>query len=540
MSPVGWRAIDPDGLTTERHFGRTLTCFAERPDNVGAMLGAAAERNPDGEAVVDGGTRLSYRDLVQHAERMAWTMCHLGLTRGDRVGIWSGNRWEAVAAVAACLRGEFVAVPLGHRLQTDEVDYMLNDSGARALIVEDTLAARVPGKRNTPHLRHVFAVGDSGGGELFDATDGTAGEPPSVGGEEALAFLMYTSGTTGRPKGAMITHFNLAHSIIHYRRTMRLRDRLERTLLAVPFTHITGLVAQVLTLFGCAGAVIVQREFKADTAIRLLRGERVTHTVMVPAMYNLMLRTGDLDAASLPHLRIGAYGGAPMPTALIEEIHRRLPGLELMNAYGSTETTSPATLLPASDAVRRRDSVGLPVHCADIRVCDDDGRDLPPGAIGELRIGGPMVVPGYWNLPEVTRATFGDGSWRSGDIGRIDADGYVEVLDRSKDMINRAGYKVYSAEVESLLARHPGVAEAAVVARPCPVLGERVHAFVAVAAGEPTARELASFAAARIADYKVPETFTLQTEPLPRNANGKIVKSTLRARVLAETPEPAR
>ena len=172
-------------------------------------------------------------------------------------------------------------------------------------------------------------------------------------------------------------------------------------------------------------------------------------------------------------------------------------------------------------------------------MCDDDGRNLPPGSIGELRIGGPMVVPGYWNLPEVTRTIFSDGSWRSGDIGRIDGDGYVEVLDRSKDMINRAGYKVYSAEVESLLAQHPGVVEAAVVARPCPVLGERVHAFVAIAAGQPTAQELASFTASRLADYKVPETFTLQTAPLPRNANGKIVKSALRARVLAEIPEPA-
>ena len=539
MSPAGWRAVDPDGLTTERHFGRTLTCFAERPGNIGAMLGAAAERNPDGEAVVDGGTRLSYRDLLQHAERTAAAMRGHGLTRGDRVGIWSGNRWEAVAGVAACLRGEFVAVPLGHRLQTDEVAYMLSDSGARALIVEDALAARVPGTRRTPDLRHVWPVGDADAGAVPGAPAGAGEVPPPAGGEEALAFLMYTSGTTGRPKGAMITHFNLAHSILHYLRTMRLRDTLERTLLAVPFTHITGLVAQVLTLFGCAGAVVVQREFRADAAIGLLRGERITHTVMVPAMYNLMLRTGGLDAAPLPHLRVGAYGGAPMPTALIEEIHRRLPGLELMNAYGSTETTSPATVLPAADAVGRRDSVGLPVHCADIRVCDDDGRDLPPGSIGELRIGGPMVVPGYWNLPEVSRATFGDGSWRSGDIGRIDADGYVEVLDRSKDMINRAGYKVYSAEVEGLLAQHPGVVEAAVVARPCPVLGERVHAFVAVAAGEPTARELASFTAARLADYKVPETFTLQTEPLPRNANGKVVKSALRARVLAETPEPA-
>jgi len=536
----GWRTNDSGGLITETHFGRTLTCFAERPRNIGAMLCATAARHSDGDAVIDGRRRLSYAELLRRAEGMVVAMHRVGLARGDRVGIWSGNRWEAIAAVVACLRAEFVAVPLGHRLQTDEVDYMLNDSGAKALIVDDVLAARVPGKRRLPDLRHVFPLTDKGVHKTFAADAASEPGPPPVGNEETLAFLMYTSGTTGRPKGAMITHFNLAHSVLHYIRGMRLSDKLERTLLAVPFTHITGLVAQILTMFACAGAIVVQREFKADAAVRLLRDERVTHAVMVPAMYNLMLRSGGLEAAPLPCFRIGAYGGAPMPPALTEEIHRRLPGLELMNAYGSTETTSPATLLPAADTVRRRDSVGLPMHCAEIFVCDEEGRELPPGSVGELRIGGPMVVPGYWNLPEVNRDTFGDGSWRSGDIGRIDADGYVEVLDRSKDMINRAGYKVYSAEVEGLLVQHPEVVEAAVVARPCPVLGERVHAFVTVTSDQPTARELTHFVAARIADYKVPETFTLQAEPLPRNANGKIVKSSLRARALAEIPESVR
>ncbi len=537
MNPIGWRAVDPGGLTTERHFERTLTCFRDRPANLGAMLCATAVRCPDGEAVIDDGQRRSYRELLRRAEGMAAHLTRLGLVAGDRVGIWSGNRWDAIAAVVACLRAELVAVPLGHRLQTDEVAYMLEDSGARTLIVERALAARAPGKRHVSNLGSVLPLDRLG----TDPDDLRNCELPSpTGGEETLAFLMYTSGTTGRPKGAMITHFNLAHSILHYVRAMRLEDRTERTLLAVPFTHITGLVAQILTLFARAGTVVVQREFRADRTLRMLRNERITHTVMVPAMYHLILRSGGLDATPLPHWRIAAYGGAPMPAALVEEIQRRLPRLQLMNAYGSTETTSPATLLPPDDAVRRSGSVGIPMHCAEVRVCDTEGRVLGPGQNGELRISGPMVVPGYWNLPDVNRTVFGDGWWRSGDIGRMDADGYVEVLDRSKDMINRAGYKVYSAEVENLLLQHPGVVEAAVVARPCPVLGERVHAFVTVSSGGPTADELTRFAATRIADYKVPETFTLQSEALPRNANGKVVKSVLRTRAADDIAVPRR
>ena len=538
MIQPGWRSLEPDGLVTETHFGRTLTCFAKRPHTMGTMLAATAARCPNAEAIVDGRERLSYAQLLQNVETVATGFHQSGLIPGDRVAIWSGNCAEAVVAVAACIHAGLVAVPLGHRLQTDEVDYMLNDSGSRAIIVEETLHSRVPPWSRIPEVQHVYRIGGPDGSGMPIGCDRGGDPEHSDDDEESLAFLMYTSGTTGRPKGAMITHFNLAHSVLHYVRTMRLRERGERTLLAVPFTHITGLVAQILTMFACSGAVIVQRAFKADAAVGLLRDERVTHALMVPAMYNLILRSEELARGPLPELRVGAYGGAPMPAALIEEIHCRLPHLELMNAYGSTETTSPATILPAVDALRRRDSVGLQVHCAEIRVCDEQGGEQPPGTVGELRIGGPMVVPGYWNLPDANDATFGDGSWRSGDIGRIDADGYVEVLDRSKDMINRGGYKIYSAEVEGLLIQHQAVVEAAVVARPCPVLGERVHAFVTVSSQEITGTELQQFAAERIADYKVPETVTLQMEALPRNANGKIIKSVLRERALSAGAEP--
>lgn len=537
MRRPGWRDLDPGGIVREEHFGRVLSCFAGRPPTAAAMLAAAVAEHPGREALVDGPERLDYRTLGERAGRAAAGLFAAGIRAGDRVGVWSGNRSEAVVAVAACLRLGAVGVPLGHRLQTAEAQYMLADSGARALLVEDALAGRLPGRSAIPEVRVLAAFGDGADAlprwSELEAAGGGAPEPGT--GEEDLAFLLYTSGTTGRPKGAMLAHLNLVHSVIHYLRCMRLGPG-ERSLLAVPFTHVTGLVAQVLTMFGCAGATVVLREFRAEEAVRLLRDEAVTHAVMVPAMYNLILRTPGLP--DLPRFRVGAYGGAPIPEALVADLARALPGLEPMNAYGSTETASPATVLPPADAVRRRGSVGLAVHCAEIRVCGEDGGELPPGEVGEIRIAGPMVVPGYWNLPEATREGFADGAWLSGDLGRMDEDGYLEILDRSKDMINRGGYKVFSAEVEGALAAHAGVLEAAVVARPCPVLGERVHAFVAPADPAPSGDDLRAFAAGRLADYKVPEGVTFLDGPLPRNANGKVMKGELRARLAPEPDRP--
>jgi acyl-CoA synthetase (AMP-forming)/AMP-acid ligase II len=208
-----------------------------------------------------------------------------------------------------------------------------------------------------------------------------------------------------------------------------------------------------------------------------------------------------------------------MPPPTIARFAEKLPGLGLMNLYGATETTSPATMMPASETARHSDSVGRVVPCGEIRVAED----------GELWIRGPMVVRGYWNDAAASAREFTEGFWHSGDIGAVDAEGFVYVFDRKKDMINRGGYKIYSAEVESALLEHPGVLEAAVVAVPCPVLGERVHAFVTLRdPGGVTGKTLQAFCGERLADYKVPEGFTLRTEPLPRNANGKVLKRLLR------------
>jgi O-succinylbenzoic acid--CoA ligase len=260
--------------------------------------------------------------------------------------------------------------------------------------------------------------------------------------------------------------------------------------------------------------------------------ERITHTLMVPAMYKLCLLSGALLHHDLSQWRIGAYGGAPMPVATIDELAEQLPGMTLLNAYGATETSSPATLMPAGLTRAHADSVGVALPAAHILVMDDDGNELPCGETGELWIGGPMVVPGYWADEAATAAAFTAGYWHSGDLGSIDAEGFVRVFDRKKDMLNRGGFKIYSAEVENVLMAFPGMAEAAVVGKPCPVLGERVHAFVHLPGGADDGHALRRFCAERLADYKVPEGFVFSAEPLPRNANGKLMKRLMREKLL--------
>jgi acyl-CoA synthetase (AMP-forming)/AMP-acid ligase II len=236
----------------------------------------------------------------------------------------------------------------------------------------------------------------------------------------------------------------------------------------------------------------------------------------------------DFDSCDLSAWRIGGYGGAPMPIATIEKLAAKIPGLRLINAYGSTETTSPSTIMPPELTVAHIDSVGLPCPGAHIIVMDTDGRELPRGEIGEIWIHGGSVIRGYWNNPEATAESFTGGFWHSGDLGSIDPDNFVRVFDRKKDMINRGGLKIYSAEVESVLAGHPGVVESAIIAKPCPVLGERVHAVIVTRDSTVSPEALRTWCAERLSDYKVPETMDLTLEPLPRNANGKVMKRQLR------------
>jgi acyl-CoA synthetase (AMP-forming)/AMP-acid ligase II len=516
-------------MQLEARFGdRVVPAFCERPKTIWAMVSDAAARNPDGEALVCGDRRLTWRDVAQRSAEVATGLRKLGLQSGDRVALLLGNRIEFVLAMLGAAHLGAVTVLLSTRQQKPEIAYVLTDCGAKLLIHEAMLADRLPDPRDVPDLLHRISVDDDESASQFSGlVKNDALQEAADVAEQDVAMILYTSGTTGRPKGAMLAHCNVIHSAMIYEACMELTSA-DRSIAAVPLAHVTGVVANIMSMVRCAGTLIIVAEFKAAEYLKIASRERVTQTVMVPAMYNLCLLQAGFDSCDLGAWRIGGFGGAPMPIATIEKLAVKLPGLKLINAYGSTETTSPSTIMPPELTAAHLDSVGLPCPGADIIVVDPDGHELPRGEIGEIWIGSGSVINGYWNNPKATAESFTGGFWHSGDLGSIDAENFVRVFDRQKDMINRGGLKIYSAEVESVLAGHSAVVESAIIAKPCPVLGERVHAVVVTRDDGVSAEALRAWCAERLSDYKVPETIDLTAEPLPRNANGKVMKRQLR------------
>lgn len=513
-------------IRKERHFGeRVIKCFAKRPANAYAAFADAARAQPNREALVFGEIKYTYRTLLAEIDRAAARMHRMGLAKGDRIILFGGNRPEFVFNCFAAFRLGIIVVPADKRLRADEIAYLAKDCGASAIFHDAELESEIPGfgKPGRP-----CATGFMKFAEETKASDPTSG--PTID-EEDIVMLIYTSGTTGRPKGVMLTHLNLIHSCLHFHLmdSMSANDRIG---VVTPVTHVTGLVMGVVGALSIGATMILVEHFKARTFLETAARERMTQTVLVPAMYNLILLEPDLSRFDLSAWRLGNYGGAPMPEATIAAVAKAFPSLQLVNGYGSSETCSPAAMLPPGEGLRRMGYVGIELPCAEIVVMDEQGCELPPGEAGEVWIAGPMVGMGYWGDPEGSRASFVGGFWRSGDIGSIDADRYLKIHDRIKDVVNRGGYKIYSAEVENVLAQVPGVVEVAVVGKPCPVLGERVHAFVSVS--ETVAAETLRTAATKaLADYKIPETFTISGDRLPRNSAGKIMKRQLRDALIA-------
>ncbi|HET9444958.1 MAG TPA: class I adenylate-forming enzyme family protein [Steroidobacteraceae bacterium] len=517
-------------LRSELHFGdRLVRTFAERPANFDALLRATAAAHPNAVAFVQDTRRLTYSELDAALSRVAGNLAARGIAAGARVGVLCEASIEFMLATFGALRRGAIPVPIGIRLQAPELDYVIQHCGMEALIFDAALAHLLPAAQRAPGLQHRIAVGSAvAGADAFEQLLKPIDFAPASIEEEDVAMIMYTSGTTGKPKGAMLPHLALVHSAMHFQLCLG-HDASTRALLAIPPSHISGLGAVVMPMLRAGGCTVISQGFKAGAFLRQMAAERGTFTVLVPAMYKLCLMEPDFTSHDLSAWRVGIYGGAIMPPATIAELMQKLPHLQVVNGYGATETASPAAVMPLGHTAAQPDSVGKTVACGDIRILDEQGREVPTGESGELWIGGPMVAKGYWNDPQATRESFVGGYWRSGDIGSIDAQGYVRILDRRKDMINRGGYKVFSAEVEGALARHPDIVESVVVPYPDPVLGERVFAFICARRANLSGEEVRSFCRPLIADYKLPELFRIGSEPLLRNQNGKFDKPALRA-----------
>jgi long-chain acyl-CoA synthetase len=524
-----WPAALTRDLVTETHYGRALRCYPARPRTLGAVLDRAAGCVPERDAIVASDRRLTWRELRSEVDRMASALhARHGVKPGDRVALLFLNSAEFCIAVFACARLGAVAVTLNTKLKAPELEFMLQNSGARVLLMHDAVWSEIAPIRATIPCEAIYVSRRVPAGTMALESLTEQAAPPAVEvGEEDVAFIMYTSGTTGRPKGAMGTHLGILSSNISFERCMGLRDG-DRTLVAVPLFHVTGLIGQLLSMALVGGTTVIMRTFDAGEALRLLAAERITYMIAAPTVFTMMRQQPGYRASG-QHLRAVGYGGAPTPPDGVTAMREWLPTATLQNAYGMTETCSPTTLMPPGEELRHISSVGWPVPIADVRTVEvGTGRECGVDEVGELWVSGPMVVPGYWANPEATAATMGDGWLRTGDLARIDADGYVTVMDRLKDMINRGGEKIYCVEVEDVLCAHPAVLEAAVVGVADPIYGEAVKACVVARAGATVdAEDLRRWVGARLAKFKVPRQVAV-LDALPRNPNGKVIKSALR------------
>ena len=473
------------------------------------------------------------------------------IRNGDRVAIamrnfpeWSTVFWAAVSVGA-------VVVPLNAWWTGPELEYGLSNSGACLLFADAERADRLLPHLGKLDLRDAIAVRSKREPDAplrrLEEVMGRA-EPDASLPEVAIdpdddATIFYTSGTSGKPKGALGTHRNMCTNVVSLM-FAQARAALRRgeepaapggeaeqgaSLISVPFFHATGCHSILVASMLVGSKLVMMYKWDPERALELIERERITQFGGVPAMVWQVLESPSFAKRDLSSVTSIGYGGAPAPPELVARLKQEFPEVAPSNGYGLTETSSVTTLNSAEDYQARPDSVGAPVAVCELRVVDEEGEDAPPGGIGELWIKGPNVVKGYWNNPEATAESFTDGWLHSGDLARIDDEGFVYIADRVKDMLIRGGENVYCVEVEDALYTHPDVMDAAVIGLPHRVLGEEVGAVVQLRPGaQVSEEELKQHVALQLAAFKVPVRIDLRSEPLPRNVNGKILKSQLK------------
>ena len=489
--PRGESPFDTSGIERD---AAGIAHYTGLPASLVAMLRDSVAANPDGEALVEvGGRRLTYTELWDASARVAGGLVAAGVQRGDRVAnlLPAGVDW-VLGFLGTQLAGA-VAVPVNTRFAEPEIEYVLTDSGS-----EVVLRPGEPLPDGDPHAVDDLAPGD-------------------------LAAIFYTSGTTGFPKGAMTSHENFLSNVETALRVVDI-DRAEgpdsRSLVSVPLFHVTGCNSQLLVQLALRGTTVVLPVFGVAAFLRTVVEERINSLTSVPAIYALALAQSDFGAHDVGAVTRLSYGGAPMAPALIGRITDGFPNARLGNGFGLTETSSITTYLPHEWAAEHPDSVGFAAPVVDLALDEVD----PESGVGELLIRGPNVVLGYWNKPDATDEVMEDGWFLTGDMAKVDEDGYFFIVDRKKELIIRGGYNVYPREIEEVLYEHPAVSEVAVIGVADDALGEEVAAMVVLKAGaEASEDDIRAYAKERVAAYKYPRKVWFSDE-LPKGPTGKILK----------------
>jgi acyl-CoA synthetase (AMP-forming)/AMP-acid ligase II len=503
--------------------------------SIPAMLERAARLNPDGTATVHLGRCCDWKTLLDRVARAAGALSTLNLDEGDRVAVLSLNCDRYYEAIFAIPWAGLCMVPLNTRWALLENDYALRDSGTRVLLFDDAFSEQAQQLlADIDSLAVAIYIGDAECPDWAQCYEqlivGNAPIPASGRCDNDMAGIFYTGGTTGFPKGVMQSHRAIWASALGALGEFQM-TRNSRYLHIAPMFHMADFAGSMGATLCTAGHVIL-KGFDPGEVLQAWAREKVTHTLMVPAMIKMLLNHPGAATADVSSLEYILYGASPMPAATLEKCMSVWPDVNLIQAYGQTELAPIATMLSAADhreGGARLSSAGRPTAVNDIRIVDEDGVDCPPGVSGEVIVRGPHTMLGYWHKPEETAKALQDGWVFTGDAGYFDRDGYLYIVDRVKDMVVTGGENVFTTEVENAVISHPQVQDVAVIGIPHPEWGEAVHAIVILQPGTAvTAQQVIDHCRERIAGYKLPKSVSFREQALPLSGAGKVLKTELR------------
>ena len=496
--------------------------------DLGGICRYWARWQPESVAVHFEGRPVTWSEFDRRTEAMAAGLSALGISAGERLGILGHNSVGWCELAVAAFKAGAAVVPLNIRLSPDELAYIVDHAGCAGVAVDADHAERYD--QASAGLGPVVRIGmeDPGGPGLSigDLAATAALRTPTEIDEDSLGIIAYTSGTTGRPKGAMLSHRNLlAH--ITLKGSSEGYTAATRTLLCVPLAFTGGIVNNFVATYGAGGTLVLERTFEPARALRLLTEQRITAMIGVPVMWQGIADAQGFEDADLGALTTAITGGAPVPEGLLRTYQRK--GVLIRQAYGLTEATALVALLPPALATEKPKSAGLPVLHTRVRIVDDAGADCAAGEAGEILVHGPQVMAGYWGDASATEAALAGGWLHTGDVGRLDEDGLLEIVDRKNDLIIAGGLNVYPAEIERVLAEYPGMAEVAVVGVPDRRWGE-VPAAIVRGTGPLDEALVTAHCRRLLADYKTPRYVIVVDDPLPRSMSGKVLRRELRAK----------